>query len=72
MPSAKPKSPTRLTMKALSPRGSRRLLVPEADSTDNSPDQRPPSAEQLNQIICGHQHQHRESEQRQIGKERGR
>ncbi len=70
MPSAKPKSPTRLTTKALiaaaladGPR------VPEADQQIRRQAHAFPAEEELQEIVGRHQHQHGEGEQRQIGEE---
>ena len=47
----------------------RRLLVPEADQQVAHETDAFPAEEQLDQIVGGHQHQHREGEQRQIAEE---
>ena len=45
------------------------LLIPEADQQIGSETDALPAEEHLHQIIGGHQHQHGEGEQRQIGEE---
>ena len=70
MPSEKPKSPTRLTTNAFSAAAlARRLVVPEADQQVGGEADAFPAEEHLHQVVGGHQHQHREAEQRQIGEE---
>ena len=46
-----------------------RLVVPEADQQVGSEADAFPAEEHLHQAVGGHQHQHREAEQRQIGEE---
>ena len=70
MPSAKPKSPTRLTTKALIAAAlADGLLVPEADQQIGREAHAFPAEEQLHEVVGRHQHQHGEGEQRQIGEE---
>ena len=47
----------------------RRLLVPEADQQIGGETHAFPAEEHLHEIVRGHQHQHGEGEQRQIGEE---
>ena len=70
MPSAKPKSPTRLTMKALIAAAlASGFVVPEADQQIGREAHAFPAEEQLQEVVGRHQHQHGEGEQRQIGEE---
>ncbi len=70
MPRLKPKSPIRLTMKALSAAAfAEGLYVPEADEEIGSETDTFPAEEHLHEVVGGHQHQHREAEQREIGEE---
>ena len=70
MPSAKPKSPTRLTMKALMAAAlADGLLVPEADQQVAGEADALPAEEHLDEVVGRHQHQHGEGEERQIGEE---
>ncbi len=70
MPSAKPKSPTRLTMKALIAAAfASGFVVPVADEQVAHQADALPAEEQLHQVVGGHQHQHREGEQRQVAEE---
>ena len=67
MPSRKPKSPTRLTRKALRLGvGGRGTREPEADEQVGHQSHRLPAEEQLQEIVRHHQHQHREGEQRDV------
>ena len=47
----------------------RRLVVPEADQQIGGEADAFPAEEHLDEVVGGHQHQHREGEQRQIGEE---
>jgi hypothetical protein len=47
----------------------RRLLVPEADQQIGGHAHAFPAEEHLQQVVGGHQHQHGEGEQRQVGEE---
>ena len=69
MPSAKPKSPTRLTTKALIAAALALASVPETDQQVGGEAHAFPAEEHLHQVVRRHQHQHGEGEQRQIGKE---
>ena len=70
MPSAKPKSPTRLTTKALIAAAlAVGLVVPEADQQIAREADALPAEEQLHEVVGRHQHQHGEGEQRQVGEE---
>ena len=70
MPSAKPKSPTRLTTKALIAAAlADGLLVPEADQQVGGEADAFPAEEHLHEVVGRHQHQHGEGEERQIGEE---
>ena len=70
MPSAKPKSPTRLTMNALIAAAlAVGAVVPEADQQVRAQADAFPAEEQLHEIVGRHQHQHEEGEQAQIGHE---
>ena len=70
MPSAKPKSPTRLTTKALIAAAlASGLLVPEADQQVGGEADAFPAEEHLQEVVGRHQHQHGEGEERQVGEE---
>ncbi len=70
MPSAKPKSPMRLTTKALIAAAlADGLLVPEADQEIAREADALPAEEQLDEVVRRHQHQHGEGEHREIGEE---
>ena len=70
IPSENPKSPTRLTRNALIAAAfASGFLVPEPDEQIAHQPHTFPAEEQLHEVVRGHQHQHRESEQGQIGKE---
>ena len=70
MPSAKPKSPTRLTTKALIAAAlAAGPVVPEADQQIGHQADAFPAEEQLHEVVGRHQHQHEEGEQAQIGHE---
>ena len=47
----------------------RRFVVPESDQQIAGQPDALPAKEELHQIVCGHQHQHREGEQREIAEE---
>ena len=67
MPSAKPKSPMRLTMKALIAAALARWpVVPEADQEIGAEPDALPAEEELHEIVRRHQHQHEEGEEAQI------
>ena len=70
MPSAKPKSPTRLTTNALIAAAfADGFLVPEPDQQVARETDPFPAEEQLDEIVGRHQHQHRKGEQGQITEE---
>ena len=70
MPSTKPKSPMRLTMKALLPAVAfAELLVPEADQRPRAEADALPADEHEQQVVAQHQRQHREGEEVQVGEE---
>ena len=66
----KPKSPTRLTTNALIAAAlAEGFVIPEADQQIGGEADAFPAEEHLDEVVGGHQHQHREGEQRQIGEE---
>ena len=70
MASRKPKSPTRLTTKALRPGVVRcRLLPVEADQKVRRQADTFPADEQQQEALCQHQYQHEEHEKVQVGEE---
>ena len=70
MPSVKPKSPTRLTTKALIAAAlAEGFSIPEADQQIGGEADALPAEEHLHEIVGRHQHQHGEGEERQIGEE---
>ena len=70
MPSTKPKSPTRLTRKALRfAKIADRPRVPETDQQVRDDTHRLPAEEQLQEVVRHHEHQHRERKQRDVREE---
>ncbi len=70
IPRMKPKSPTRLTTKALIAAAlGGRPVVPEADEQVRREADALPTEEHLDEIVGGHQREHREGEKREIREE---